>query len=206
MRNQQIEKHTAKELSEATEARQFCATLVIANAEDLQFAAEVLSDVKARNKSLEDMKQSALGPLNQTVKTIRGWFQPVQSLYVEMESTIKNKIVAYHQDLERKRVDALAAVRDSLTHGTTEDTTVALAFVDQAQKPSVAGIQMRRTWDYEVYEMNDVPEKYLYRSIDEEQLLRDIRDGMRECPGIRIFQKETVAAMKAEQKKQRLDS
>lgn len=157
--------------------------------EDLQLAAEVLADVKGKAKRLDEMEKSATRPLNDTLKTIRGWFKPAKDRLSSIEQAIKDAIRRFDTAQAAKRQAAIAQLGDSATR---DEAASALATLNDAQVRSVPGLSIRTVPDFIVVDPNAVPREYL--SVDESKIRHAVRAGARTIPGVSIFEKPQVAS------------
>ena len=52
---------------------------------------------------------------------------------------------------------------------------------------------VKKSWDFEVENINLIPLEYIKREIKGTAVREAIKNGVREIPGVRIFEKETLA-------------
>jgi len=58
-------------------------------------------------------------------------------------------------------------------------------------KGTIGSINVRKTWDFEVTNQSEIPRAYCVP--DEKRIRVAVRAGVRDIPGVRIFEKETIA-------------
>lgn len=181
-----------EEMSEAAEALAEALALEIDSPETLEFVGELINDVRARNKRLEEMKQSALRPMRQSIETIGNWFKPVQNTYTQMEQTLKGKVLAYRNQLEAQREAAVAAMQEAETVEEVQEAQAVLAVSQPASTPTIA---MSKVWDYEITNEAEIPRAFL--SVNTAAIRTWMRDEANRdagIPGVRFFQKDIVSS------------
>jgi hypothetical protein len=183
-----IEQEAATEAGEASAVLASVRAFTIDTAEDLSFAAEILAEVKGKNKRLEELKQTATQPINAALKAIRSWFAPAQTHYSEVEGLLKSKIAGYHQAVEARRLAALEKIDDAADSATI---TTALAELGEAQKPVTKGVSVTEVWAFEIIDAQLIPRDYLVP--DHAAIRRAIAAGL-DIPGVRKFKEARVAS------------
>ena len=76
--------------------------IVVSCQEDAEKYGGVLKTIKELNKKIEDKRKSFVEPLNKVVANINADFKPMSERLKRIEADIKNKILAYVQEEERK--------------------------------------------------------------------------------------------------------
>lgn len=66
-------------------------------------AADDLKSVKAKYKAIEAQRVEIVGPLNKAVKAVNDLFRSPLDFLEKAETTLKNRLLAYDQEQERKR-------------------------------------------------------------------------------------------------------
>lgn len=183
-------KATQKELNaESTHVGQACAqamALVVDDEASHQLAGEACRYVKAQIKALEDKRKSVTSPLLAVKREIDSWFKPVVSQWQAAEADLKAKMLAHaHKVAEANREAQLAAVAAD----SPEEAVEALQTI--TDKPKAEGVHTVKRWRYEVIDLGSVPEGYL--AVDDAEVKAAIKEGIREIPGLRIYQDESLA-------------
>ena len=94
----ELQTSLAREADDLAEAVAMVADFKIASlnapdhAETLAFAEESRALTKAQWAEYEEKRTSVTGPLNTALKTINGWFKPVQSCLKDMERLWNDKL------------------------------------------------------------------------------------------------------------------
>jgi hypothetical protein len=99
-----IEKKVTTAYSEAT-------SIVVKDDESLLAAGEKRKQIKDYLKQAKEEKDSATKPLNDTLKTIRGWFAPLEESCEQAIAIIGGKMQKYQDEVEEKRRKAEAEAR-----------------------------------------------------------------------------------------------
>lgn len=199
IRLEDVQKEVQGDLAEAQSDSQDTAQVVgtqlrIECQADLEFAAQILREVKGKKKRLEDERKRATGPLNETLKVIRGWFKPPIDAYGNVEAVIKKKIADYHtHQAEIARQELLAAGQASLA-GDVHAGAAGMQRAQQARVEPVQGMTTREAWTYEVTDVNAIPRSFLQPN--HAMILKHIQDqkGHVAIPGIKPVKKVIVVS------------
>lgn len=171
---------------------------VILREEDLVLAAEALGDIKARFNRLEAERKKMTVPILEFKAQVDSWFRPATTALQEAERILKMKMgeakrvfdTARAMEAARKRNEAAAAVK-------ADDMETALAAVAEAVEAdapvTVSGAQFREVWTFEITDPALVPNEY--RIISPPEIGKAVKRGVREIPGVRIFQEHVVASV-----------
>ncbi len=185
-------------------------------------AVTLLTKIASAQKDAEAKRAALVKPLNDHVKGINDLFRQVMAPVVEADRLLRQKLLAYRNDQARKAKEAAdlaarqKAVADQIRleaeaakrRGDERQTAVLLnAAVDQydaakqiraaaapppaTAKTDVGAVTVRKRWTFEVVNLADVPRDYL--RLDEQKVTAVIRAGVREIPGLRVFEVEEAA-------------
>lgn len=182
--------HAEAEASEALAALSEVDAIVVEDQDDFEFVTGLAQDAKDRNKKLEEMKQSALRPLREAEKNIRGWFAPAQDAYGKLEKLLKGKLAGYVRDQEVKRLAALKEAEEAAQSGTVEEVTTALAKVSETQAPTASGVRVSKVWTFRIINESLVPDEFW--DINESKIRKAVHQGIHEIPGVDVFQEEQI--------------
>ena len=183
-------KETAEvETKQSLELRLVTQDFAITSQDDLQFASDMLADVKKRARDLESKKKEATDPINKALGAIRSWFKPALDAYASIEVDLKSKISAYLHQQEEEKMRLLAAAGEQ----SGEDARATMMEL-ASRSGEVAGVQARKIWSVEVVDAALVPREFM--KVDESALLAHAREtGGEEVPGVRFFQKTSIASV-----------
>jgi len=170
-------------------------TFVVSNDEDSTFAADMIREVKAKHRDLDERRKEVTQPLNATVKTINGWFKPALDALETAEKKLKAKVALYMQESARKAQEALALAAIAPT---IEEATVALAASMPAAMPQ--GVSMRMIWKFRIVDESAIPARFC--SPDSAKIDAEMRGSAKDngaptpIPGVEFFQEASMTVRK----------
>jgi len=171
---------------------------VIQNDDEYADAAELLKVVKHKFKVLDDERTISVKPLNDEVKEINAWFKPALDRLKECETALKKIMGSYslakQQEQQRLLAEASKAAEAALVTASNPQQNV-MQLVQQAtaaQAPKVAGVSVSKVWKWELVDPAQVPAEYW--SIDPAKLDAALKAGVREIPGVRVYEDARVVA------------
>jgi len=157
-------------------------------------------------KELEKWRKWAIGPEDTYVRNINAEVRKAATLAKKIKDLGKQKVADWksiaelerrkeikRQEEERKRVQA--AIKKEAEEAGVEapELPAAPAVVKEAEikvtTETGAGVHTRKDWVWNLVEIKDVPLEYMM--LDEKKLNSAVRAGVRNIPGIHIYQKET---------------
>ncbi len=164
-----------REDAQITELAATAEALTIETAEQLAASSTLLTAIKGRQRDMEQTRQSITRPMDAAKKGVLAVFKPAVDRLASAERTIKNAVLAYHQEQERQRREAQATLdaaavreREQLTkvadeHSEAGQEDMAEVSREQAERvaaPTVAvptpppsGVHTRTTWHAEVVDL-----------------------------------------------------
>lgn len=183
--------------------------LVVNN--DAQDANELLVLVANGKKRLEEQRVFLVKPLNDHVKNINAAFKEWVKPLEEADSIVRRKVLGFQREqaalraeaqrleqerlekLEQIRIERLAELPEGLLDDLPEDEPIPMAVPEmpRAIRGKSGSTSTRKTWTFEVTDDSLIPRKYLMA--DEGVILLAVREGVRDIPGIRIYQQESLA-------------
>jgi len=187
---------------------------------DVAMATELLTQVKGRSKAIENLRVLIVQPLNDQVKKINNMFKSQIEPLDRIEADVKRAIVVYRsmqeailkneQDrLEKERRDEMERLeRERIAAAEAnapleEIQAIEAKQEDVALKPvtiepmhtsvrSTSGsMSAKKIWKFELTDGEQVPREYMM--VNETAIRRAILDGVREIPGVRIYQEESIS-------------
>lgn len=193
--------------------------LKITTPEAFTFAGSKLAEVKARAKTLDELRREATRPLDQAKKKIMDWFREPQDRLMRAEAAIKRAMSDYsaEQDrirraeqarleerarrererLEKRAAAAAAAGKEEKAAELEQQAAVVVAPIVQTAAPKVEGVSFREVWKFEVTNPALVPLDY--QMPDEQKIGSVVRatKGSVQIPGVRVWSEKQVAARSA---------
>ncbi len=155
--------------------------------EDVTKATEVLVKIKDQIKAYEDERQEYTKPINETLRKLNARFKELTEPLRNGERILKDAIVEYRAIKEEKRAEQEAKLQKK--NGNT-DIVVESSLPDIVESKS-GETRITRRWVFEVIDENKIPRGWL--TIDERKINDAIKEGVRDIPGLKIFQKEDIS-------------
>lgn len=174
----------------------------VRDAPSLDVAANMLVQLKAAQKQVDAARVELLRPAQETVKKLQALFKPTLDELEKVERELKGKVAAYRTELENKaeaeRVELLRKAEEAQAKGKAKQATAfaekSLAvqgFTNTTMASAGGSLQVSKPWDFEVEDVGAVPKEYL--TVDEAKVRSAIKAGIRDIPGVRIFQRTQLA-------------
>ena len=170
-------------------------------------AATLLSQVTSTRKRIDALKKRWLDPLNQQVKLIRDDFTAMAAPAAEAEQILRGKVQVYYREKqeaarrEEERLRKLAEKRQERAVAKAEAKGEEPPAMD-IPMPSVAApakttrtetgaaVTMRKVWKWRVLDEAQIPREYFV--LDEKKLNAVVKAGLRQIPGVEIYESEEV--------------
>lgn len=184
-----------------------CIDFVISSDESLESAKQLAKDAKSVEKMIEDRRKEITKPILDEKKRIDDF---AKSLTDDLNNGIKSlrvQILNFEQEKDRIRKEELRKIEEERRiqeeelrkqmaekeEINQEDLdklqTIRRQQADLAQVPVQNSI--RKTWTFDVLDLMAVPISYLM--VDEQKVKQAISAGVRDIPGMKIYQKESLA-------------
>lgn len=189
---------------------------------DCDKATEWLKTVTVMRKDFEKVQKEKIAPHKAEIDAIKALFKKPLDLLTEAETIARDKINAYlvaerqakeaealkiaeqkrkEAEKELKKLDRQDAKADKYDPATARAIHETIAdkkaqVLSEATKPvdinqSNDTSTVRTVWDFELVDISAVPAEYL--SVNAPAIRAAIRNGAREIPGVKIYQKPVVA-------------
>jgi hypothetical protein len=165
---------------------------------------EVLSDgavmINLRLSEIEAERKKVTAPLNESLKAANNLFKRIAAPLEEMKRIVQAKMQKWWNDenvkrqeeedrikAEEERRRKIQAAHKKQGHDVAEPI--------ELEKPApvetkVGNTHVRKDWTFEVIDEIKVPREYLM--VDDGKISVRISQGIRDIPGLRIYQKETL--------------
>ncbi len=178
---------------------------IIDDETDLE-AAEFLAQVKTARKRVDELRHWFTDPLETQKKAIIARFRATDAPLEQAQKIVGGKHITYQraqQEAARKeqeRLRKLAEARQARQAVKAEEKGLEAPPV-QIPMPTVqappktlhtafGSVSTRNVWKHEVVDMAALPDEY--KIADEVKLGKVVRAGVREIPGVRIFEEMVV--------------
>jgi hypothetical protein len=178
---------------------------VITNDSTNQQAVEWGAQAKKLHKRLEELRKHWVVPHNEFVKEVNNFFKIYQGPLEEVERHLGRLIGGYRQFLEneRRRKEAEMVAESRRLQAQIEDqakkdaeagqpyevaplAAPVLPEVPHVTRTSEGSASQRKEWTFEIEDESKVPREYLM--VDERKLRQAVKGGVREIPGVKIFE------------------
>lgn len=98
----------ARVQAQTTALRERAAAIQVRTDAEAQAAAEFLVGIKREAKETESARDFLVRPMNEHVKAINARFKPLSTALAEVERQVKDKVLGYQREMERKRQEEQA--------------------------------------------------------------------------------------------------
>jgi len=178
------------------------ASLLIDSTETLEQATDILSKVKENAKLIKTRKEEITKPLNEALKSARDLFRPLEDDLSTAERTIKDKMLDYTNEIDRKAEAEAAKLEARVEKGTMRVDTMTrkldeIETADSSVKGNKGSVSFRVQRTVKVVDPTKIPLKYLMN----EKVLDAIRAAVRtdvlngtRVEGVEIVEEKVVAA------------
>lgn len=180
--------------------------LVVKDEKTLKEATEFLGKVAKAKKQLEERRQFFVKPLNEQIKRINELFKRMTLPLENAESIVKNAILKYREAVEKARREEEERLKKqwekeqkklekkAQKEGIPLPPPVPPPTLQPQEKTvetDTAQVTARLVWDFEIVDETKIPREFLMPN--EKAIRAAIKAGVRNIPGIRIFQREELA-------------
>lgn len=148
--------------------------------QNLPMVGEVLKDVKARYKALEDRQREITAPMRAAEKSVRDLFRPGLNALAEAEALLKAGIAKCQAEQFRANQEATARAQAALAQGNVLEAAKAATAL--APVEALQGITSREVWTFRIVDPAQVPRELC--TPDEAKIRAAVAAGAREIPGV----------------------
>jgi len=180
---------------EALRALEYAEARSIVKAEDLKPATEDLALISKLKRSMEERRKEYLKPLDDHRRAINDAFKMMMTPIERADAITRDKILAFQlkQKLireEQERINALrleAAQKEMELKGEITESVnlVEVSLEVKRVQTDLGTAGMRDNWTYEVIDFLSLPNEY--KVPDAAKIGKVVRAGLRNIPGVRIF-------------------
>ena len=201
METKEVVKVVEKKVENATSQ---VSEIAITDETSLTAGTEMLANVKKLAKFVTGEKEKITKPMNEALKAARALFAGPEKRLADAESTLKGKIIAYTNEVEKKRKEAEAKIAARVEKGTMKAETALNKVADlEVEKKAVhteagsAKISVVRKVRFQpIMELDSTAIAKLARSgylvWDEVKARKDALAGI-EVPGAEVYEDKQVS-------------
>lgn len=182
--------------------------LIIEDEEGLRRATDMLGWIATLKRQVEERRQFFVKPLNDQVRRVNDFFKEMLRPLETADRILREKVLAYRQEQERKRREEEARLRKMLEkeqkklereaakQGLPAPPPIPTPTASVAPQPktvegSLGAVSAKLVWDFEIEDETKIPREFLM--VNEKAIRAAIKAGVRRIPGVRIFQREELA-------------
>lgn len=186
-------------VAEAFKLKQLATQALVSTPHEVEWATAVLGEIATWKAKAENLRVFFTKPLNEHLRRINDLFREVSAPLSEADNTLRIKLLAYRATEQQREREARA--QSALTEKSEEvpgehftptpPPVPSMPSVPTTVHTPFGSATARKVWDFEVAEFASVPDSYLV--LNTSAIRQAIRDGVREIPGLRIFQREELA-------------
>ena len=173
------------------------AELMEITTEDHVDAASIfLSEIQSSLKMIESKRKEITGPINQSLKVTNAMFKEISEPLKEAKNELSGKILLWKKNEERMRDLERRERQRKIDEATKIAKDTGLTVIEEPEpkiliKNKIGNIQGRKTWTYRVVDADKVPN--MYKIIHDVFVKAKIKQGVRNIPGIEIYQEESLS-------------
>jgi hypothetical protein len=164
---------------------------------DVDNASSFLKEIKDMEKTVENKRLTFTKPLNESLKNINDTFKNMREPLEKARGLLTGKIltwkraeaerVAAEQAAYRKIQEAEAELRRLQDKPEIIEEPITVAPVVN----KIGNMQTVKRWTFDVEDFSKVPDEY--KIIENISVRNAIRNGIRDIPGLNIFQEESLS-------------
>lgn len=187
---------------EAVKLENYAKSRVITTKEDLKPATNDLTIIARLKKAFESRRHEIIAPLQQQIKTVNAAFESITLPILSADNITRVKILEFQrqEDVKRQKQEEInelrmtAARKEAALKGGEITESVDLVEVD-AEVPKRVSTDMGSTGQrmipkWEEINFAEVPDEY--KMLDSAKIGKVVRAGLRNIPGIRIWEEPTL--------------
>ena len=182
--------------------------VTVSSEKGMEEATDILSWVSKAKKQVEDKRKFLVKPLNDHVKAINEMFKGYMAPLEQADAMLRKKVIIYRQEQERirreeedrLRKEAEAERKRMEKQAKKEGVApppppppVAPSMPEQAKTTysGMGSVSTKMVWDFEIVDENKVPRNFMIAN--EKAIRAAVKAGVRNIPGVKVFQKEELA-------------
>jgi hypothetical protein len=169
-------------------------SLEIKNRDGLNNAVDILSKVKRIGNTIKAKKESIIKPINESLKSIRELFRPLEDEWSEAEMIIKEKMNVFNELEEEKARIKEAKITEKVESGkmSMEKAANQLEEIQPEKKieSKNGSVQFKTYRDVIIEDESKLPYKYLVP--DRVRIRRDALSGVI-IEGVKVVEKKQIA-------------
>lgn len=173
---------------------------IVKDQETADAANEILVRITTGIKGIEKKRKSFTQPLNQSLKEINATFKEITEPILAAKNTLSGRLMNWRAaEQKRIREEQEKAQREEERRRKIQESHAAKGHqvkeeITPVEKPMPFSVQdttkTRSQWTYDIIEPGTIPREYL--EVNRTAITRAVRAGVRDIPGVKIYQKEVA--------------
>ena len=189
--------------NQALSLREFAEARVIISNDDLKPANDDLIIIRKVKKAMEERRKEYLKPFQDHIKETNDAYKVLMGPIEEADKITASKMLAFDAEQKRKirEVEAIEAEKLALARREAElkggEITIDLTPIEKPEavpdrvRSEMGSSGQRDNWTFAVVDFALVPDEY--KILDSSKVGKLVRAGMRNIPGLDIFNKPSIA-------------
>ena len=157
-------------------------------------AYDVLRNIADMKKNIEKRRTQITGPLNASLKATNTMFKELAAPFLEADGILRAKITRFHDikeaqaaKMRERRLEKAAEAEEA----GDEETALVYEQKADAVEAKVGKSVVTKRWTWRLVDAAIVPRFYM--EPDEMRIMAAVHEGVREIPGLEIYQKAGVS-------------
>lgn len=179
---------------QATEADKISRDLSIKTKEDFTKATETLVKIRQAIKYVTNEKTKMTDGLNKSLKNIRAFFKPYETILDESKNKVNKLMIDYQIREEEKAKAKIEKVEKKVEEGKIdfEEANEKIESLEVANKieTNEGAISFKTIKDIEVIDEQQIPREFF--ELNMVALRRAVLKGGREIPGVKVIEKKVT--------------
>lgn len=207
--------------NELTELDQKSVAMKISNDDEYGYAAEMLKAVKNKISQIETRRKEITAPLREYIEARNAEFKPFTIHFESIKKNVEAEMFRYNKErqeilrleAEKKRAEDLAKLKEDeelqrmkaeLSGNKVEEVKADVIAIKQKELESKevevknsfntgrVNTIISENWDFEILNEDQVPR--MFCSPDPKKIRAAIKNNLRDCEGLRIFDKGKITS------------
>ena len=167
---------------------------IIQSTQDVDLASEFLRKLKDAENMIEAKRLEFTAPINKSLKAINETFKKLSRPLKEARESLSGRILDWRRaenDRLAKEEERRRKIQEAHERAGHE---VKAPIVLERPEAKIGNTQIRKDWTYEVIDFSKIEDRFKIENAV--AINQAIRDGLRDAPGLRIYQKETLSIIR----------
>ena len=163
----------------------------IETVEDVDRASTILKGLRDTERTIENKRKEFTQPLNQSLKAINDSFKKITEPLVIARTVLTQRVVDW-KIAEREKLEKEEARRRKIQEAhEAKGHEIKAPVVLERPEAKIGNTQTRKVWTFELTDFGKLPDDY--KIVDMPKVRADIRNGVRDISGLRIYQEEKLS-------------